>query len=186
MAGFEVTSMWALVSCPCDTTHCDDGPQYTRANAIVPSNSNHGNEYMTVELNIYVHQNNQYRVCTNKAHLSTAPILLPPIYRIFSRSCQNSLDTEILKEEKFVKHAMTPIMIMFTICMYNHILSNVYTCVVFDILQHPLWLEDIINSRISGWPLNWWYSFLFLPSVASTVMAASLFASLNGRQWNNS
>lgn len=45
MAGLEVTSMWALVSCPCDTTHCDDGPQYTRANAIVPnSNSNHGNE----------------------------------------------------------------------------------------------------------------------------------------------
>ena len=45
IAGFEVTSMWALVSCPCDTTHWDDGPQYTRANAIVPSNSNHGNDY---------------------------------------------------------------------------------------------------------------------------------------------
>jgi len=37
MAGFEVVSMWALVSCPCDTTHCDEGPQYTLANAIVPA-----------------------------------------------------------------------------------------------------------------------------------------------------
>lgn len=50
MAGFEVTSMWALVNCPCDTTHCDDGPQYTRANAIVPNNNNHGNQLITLKL----------------------------------------------------------------------------------------------------------------------------------------
>jgi len=36
MAGFEVVSMWALVSCLCDTTQCDEGLQYTLANAIVP------------------------------------------------------------------------------------------------------------------------------------------------------
>ena len=43
----------------------------------------------------------------------------------------------MLTEEKFVKRAMALIMIMFAISSpgaYNHILSDVYTCVVFDIL----------------------------------------------------
>ena len=52
--------------------------------------------------------------------------------KLFLRTCQNSLETEMLTEEKFAKRAMVPIMIMFAICVYS--LSDVYTCVVFDIL----------------------------------------------------
>ena len=53
--------------------------------------------------------------------------------KLFSRTCQNSLKTEMLAEEKFAKYAMTLIMIMF-VCVYN--ISAMFTrCyIVFDIL----------------------------------------------------
>ena len=57
--------------------------------------------------------------------------------KLFSRTCQNPFQTEMLTEEKFAKHAMALIIIMFSISSpgaYNHILSDVYACVVFDIL----------------------------------------------------
>ena len=38
--------------------------------------------------------------------------------KLFSRTCQNSLETEMLTEEKFAKRAMAFIMIMF-VCAYN-------------------------------------------------------------------
>ena len=104
--------------------------------------------------------------------------------KLFSRTCQNPLETEMLTEEKFAKRAMALIMIMFTISppgAYNHILSDVYTCVVFDIVY-------IYTSQIQGYlgGHQRWYGFLFLPSVASTAMGTSLFASINGRRQNNS
>ena len=52
----------------------------------------------------------------------------------YFREPVKTLETEMLTEEKLAKHAMVLIMIMFAICVYNHILSDVYMCVVFDIL----------------------------------------------------
>ena len=90
----------------------------------------------------------------------------------------------MLTEEKFAKRAMALIMIMFAISSpgaYNHILSDVYTCIDFDILY-------IYTSQIQGYlgGRRRWYGFLFLPSVASTAMATSLFTSIIGRWRNNS
>ena len=65
-----------------------------------------------------------------------------PYIRLFTRkvifaTCQNPFETEMLTEEKFAMCVMALIMIMFAISSpsaYNHILSDVYTCVVFNIL----------------------------------------------------
>ena len=38
--------------------------------------------------------------------------------KLFSRTCQNPLKTEMLTEENFAKRAVALIMIMFAICMY--------------------------------------------------------------------
>ena len=82
--------------------------------------------------------------------------------KLFSRTCQNSLETEMLTEEKFAKCAMALIMIMF-VCAYN--ISAIHTHVSFSIWALS---ESLIFL----------YGFLFLPSVAFTATATSLFASL--------